>query len=69
MNTSYKTIPKNQNIVDIKDEDELKYWAKFFNISTQKLVNIVKEAGSEKEKVATRVRRIKIQSQDREYER
>lgn len=69
MNTSYKTIPKNQNIVDIKDEDELKYWAKFFNTSTQKLVNIVKEVGSEKEKVATRVRKIKIQSQDREYER
>lgn len=51
MDTSYKTIPKNQNIVDIKDEDELKYWAKFFNISTQKLVNIVKEVGSKLQQV------------------
>lgn len=51
MDTSYKTIQKNQNIVDIKDEDELKYWAKFFNISTQKLVNIVKEVGSKLQQV------------------
>ena len=69
MNNFNQRIPKNPNIVDIENAEELSFWARKFKISEQKLIRIVKKVGSEKEKVEASLKKERAQQYSWGYEK